>query len=362
MTFLPFNLLLQFSKLANVYFLVITFMQTIQMISITGGQPTTLTGLVPVIMVSMLKDLLEDMKRRSEDNIENGQKVQRIDKRTHGFQDDRWENLKVGQVIKVNKNERFPADMILLKSADPAGIAYVETVNLDGETNLKHKQALKDMQDAILSPADASTINGSIYCDLPNDQLYYFEGIMSLAVKNSSFHYKYNIDYNQLMLRGSSLKITQWVYGIVVYTGQETKIKQNDTKKTKPKKSQMDSKMNWSILYVFAVQIAIACLGAFASVLFDDQNADAAYYLALKQEYNYRQYPILKQLPILIFFIRAGTWILLLTNFVPISLLVTVEMVKYIQAIFIEWDAHMITEKNGISAIVQQSGLNEELG
>ena len=73
----------------------------------------------------------------------------------------------------------------------------------------------------------------------------------------------------------------------------------------------MDSKMNWSILYVFAVQIAIACLGAFASLLFDEKNADAAYYLDIKQDYQ--QYPILKQLPFLIFFIRAGTWILLLT-------------------------------------------------
>ena len=85
MTFLPFNLIIQFSKLANVYFLVITFLQMIKIISITNGQPTTLTGLVPVIMVSMIKDLVEDMKRRTEDNIENDQKVQRIDKRTHGF-------------------------------------------------------------------------------------------------------------------------------------------------------------------------------------------------------------------------------------------------------------------------------------
>ena len=361
-TFLPFNLAIQFSKLANVYFLIITFLQMVKMISITDGEPTTLTGLVPVIMVSMIKDLLEDLKRRSEDTIENDQKVQRIDKKTHGFQDDRWKNLKVGQVIKVNKNDRFPADIILLKSSDPAGIAYVETVNLDGETNLKHKQAIRDMQDAILSPADASTINGSIYCDLPNDQLYYFEGIMSLSVQNSPFDYKYNIDYDQLMLRGSSLKITQWVYGIVVYTGQETKIKQNDTKKSKQKRSQMDSKMNWSILYVFSIQVVIACLGALLGMVFDHENANTAYYLDLKQEFDPKEDAMLQKLPFLIFFIRMGTWILLLTNFVPISLLVTVEMVKYIQAIFIEWDAHMITEKTGASAIVQQSSLNEELG
>ena len=69
---------------------------------------------------------------------------------------------------------------MLLKSSEPSGIAYVETVNLDGETNLKHKVAIQDMQDAILSPSDCSTIDGTVYCDRPNDQLYYFEGVMSL--------------------------------------------------------------------------------------------------------------------------------------------------------------------------------------
>ena len=114
-------------------------------ITISGGQPTNLSGLVPVILISMIKDLLEDLKRRAEDDVENSQRVQRIDTVRHGFTDDSWANLKVGQLIRVNKNERFPADLILIKSADPSGIAYVETVNLDGETNLKHKQAVRDM-------------------------------------------------------------------------------------------------------------------------------------------------------------------------------------------------------------------------
>jgi len=77
---------------------------------------------------------------------------------------------------------------------------------------------------------------------------------------------------------------------------------------------------------------------------------------------DYSSYPILVKFPFLIFFIRMGTWILMLTNFVPISLLVTVEMIKYFQAIFIEWDVEMVSREKGTSAIVQQSGLNEELG
>jgi phospholipid-transporting ATPase len=122
--------------------------------------------------------------------------------------DDKWENLQVGQLIKINKNERFPADLILLKSSDPSGIAYVETINLDGETNLKHKQAIIDLQESIYSPSEASTITGIVYCDMPNDQLYSYQGIIDVSVRNSSFSYKYNIDFDQFMLRGSSLKIT----------------------------------------------------------------------------------------------------------------------------------------------------------
>lgn len=197
------------------------------------------------------------------------------------------------------------------------------------------------MQDAIMSPADASTINGSIYCDLPNDLLYSFEGIMELSVKNSSYSYKYNIDYNQFMLRGSSLKITQWVYGIVVYTGQETKIKQNDQKQLVQKMSKMESKMNKSIAIVFIIQLTTACIFALGNIISNSQNKQRAYYLELNTEFDFDNSAILSKFPFLIYFIRIGTWILILTNFVPISLLVTVEMVRYIQALFIEWDIHM---------------------
>ena len=85
----------------------------------------------------------------------------------------------------------------MLKSSNPNGIAYVETQSLDGEMNLKHKSAIRDMQDAILSPADASTINGHIFCDQPNDYLYNFDGMMSIKVKNSDDSYKYALGYNQ---------------------------------------------------------------------------------------------------------------------------------------------------------------------
>ena len=193
-------------------------------------------------------------------------KTQRIDQKEHGFIDDQWENLKVGMVVKVTENQRFPADLILLKSSNPNGIAYVETLTLDGETNLKHKSAIRDMQDAILSQSDASTINGHIYCDYPNDFLYNFDGLMTIKVKNSQQSYKYALDYSQLLLRGSSLKTTHWVYGIVVYTGKESKCKMHDrvkdTERTPKKASRMQKMMDTFILYLLFIQIALALIFA----------------------------------------------------------------------------------------------------
>ena len=101
-------------------------------------------------------------------------------------------------------------------------------------------------------------------------------------------------------------------------------------------------------------------LGGLAGYIFAEEERGKAKYLQLEEE-NYNSV-IMAKFPALTILVRMGTWILLLTNFVPISLLVSVEMVKYFQALFIEWDAEMVCPYNGNSAVVQQSGLNEELG
>jgi magnesium-transporting ATPase (P-type) len=80
---------------------------------------------------------------------------------------------------------------------------------------------------------------------------------MTIKVKNSQQSYKYPLDYNQLLLRGSSLKTTHWVYGIVVYTGKETKCKMHDAAKDNerpPKKtSRMQKMMDAFILYLLFI-------------------------------------------------------------------------------------------------------------
>ena len=131
--------------------------------------------LILVIAASSLKDLFEDRKRHRQDEAENQRKVFRADPVNAVYQADEWQGLKVGQVIKISRDELVPADLIILKAC--RNECFVETANLDGETNLKQKQAIQSLQK--LNSSTLCRLQGHIICDSPNDLLYRFEGTFS---------------------------------------------------------------------------------------------------------------------------------------------------------------------------------------
>lgn len=119
--FLPKNLLLQFSKMANVFYIIIAFLQMIPLISITGGKPVMLVPLSFVIFVSMIKDISEDYKRHKSDRKENLSKVLIMDVDSGEFNQHTWEEVQVGSVVKILENNYFPADLILVDSSEANG-------------------------------------------------------------------------------------------------------------------------------------------------------------------------------------------------------------------------------------------------
>ena len=112
--------------------------------------------------MSGLKDLIEDVRRHQADNAENESKVLVGNTRTGEFETRQWKHVKVGEIVKILDDTQFPADLLLLKSAIKGGIAYVETKSLDGETNLKHKECMKEVAAICINDKETIKLNGSV--------------------------------------------------------------------------------------------------------------------------------------------------------------------------------------------------------
>merc|ERR1719329_40316 len=220
----------------------------------------------------------------------------------------------------------FLADFIL-NSSNPKGSCYIETKNLDGETNLKMKSAKKELYEFFRSKDDLNNLSGELVCEEPNDQIYKFEGAIQYSKGQS---YKISLGIENVLLRGCSLKNTEYVYGLTVFTGHDTKIMQNSAR-SKYKLSNLEKLTNKSIILILAVQVVFALIGAglgsYNSNMFKTENKTGcennetndpscqwAYYLYLQDASMFKIF---------------CTWILIFTNFVPISLTVSLELVKF---------------------------------
>ena len=345
LTFLPKNLWTQFHKLANVYFLCASVLQCIPKVTTSDGIPNILLPLLFVLIISGVKDALEDLKRRKSDKEENSRKA--LLRKDGNWVETPWMDLCIGDIIKVHIDESFPTDMVLLSSSEPSGIAYVETKNLDGETNLKHKQAEKSCQSAFAQDSALDSVSGRVKCQGPNSMIYEFSGL--LYVQEAPII----LSYQQFLLRGSGLRNTDWVVGIAVYTGHETKIMLNSPN-SRTKFSRVEQQMNKQIIYIFLLQIAICLLAGICYILelwVTESATDQ--YLDMNKSFDDMAF---------LFLIIFLSWVLTFTNFVPISLIVTLEMVKFFQAFFISWDLDIYCAATDIPTSVQSSNLNEELG
>ena len=335
---------MQLKKLVNIYFLIVAVLQTLPETSNSGGIPNILLPLSLVLTVSAGRDLLEDRKRRKSDNEENRRTTQRL---VEGrWERCLWQEIKVGDLIRVVKDQPFPADLIFCASSDSKGVGYVETKNIDGETNLKQKLANKETQTIFTREIIDPRLECEIRCEDPNPVIYQFSGIIKLE------DHVVPLSLQQFLIRGSSLKNTNWVIGMVVYTGHDSKIMLNSAK-VRTKSSTIERMMNRQIVTIFLLQVSLCFLCGLYYVIWFDQNKNNTSYLELRSgETN----------PLAVFVFSFFTWMLNFTNFVPISLLVTLEIVKFSQGTLIMWDLEMYHEATDTPAKVQSCSLNEELG
>ena len=344
-TFLPKSLLLQFKRYANIYFLVIAILQSIAIISPLNPF-TALAPFVFVIGLSMLREMYEDIQRHKSDIEINAYKSTVLLEGSINQIDTSWADLEVGNILLIKQDEQFPADLILLASSLEDGICYIQTSSLDGEKNLKPKNALKETiklfnKDFIEDKQNISEIE--INAQSPDQNLYSFEG--SLLFEKE----KYFLGPKQLLLRGSQLRNTKWIIGTVVYTGMDTKIMRN-SENSKQKASEIEKKTNKLILYLLLFQLICSTICALMNLAFNLIQLPNIPYI--KIEYSGE----------LEGFLTFWSYFLLLNTMLPISLIVSLEFVKIFQAYFITNDAYMYVKENQRYCKVMTASINEELG
>lgn len=346
-TFLPKAFFEQFRRVANIYFLVAA---VCSLFSFSPFTPLSMIApLAFVLGVSMAKEAIEDWHRFIQDMKVNTRKAS-VHKGEGVFGYKQWRNIRVGDVVKVEKDQFFPADFLLLSSSYEDGLCYVETMNLDGETNLKVKRSLE-----VTLPLDGDEsfkdFTGMIRCEDPNPSLYTFVG---------NFEYDrqiYPLDPNQILLRDSKLRNTAYVYGVAIFTGHDSKVMQNATE-SPSKRSTIERKMDRIIYVLLAALLGISLISSIGFFVRTKYQMPDWWYL--RPENPMSCYDPNKAVASgLCHFVTA---LMLYGYLIPISLYVSIEMVKFLQAIFINRDIDMYDEQSGVHAHARTSNLNEELG
>ncbi|KAH8657200.1 hypothetical protein BGZ60DRAFT_532048 [Tricladium varicosporioides] len=395
--FLPYQLWFQFSKVANFYFLVIAILQMIPGFSTTGTY-TTILPLLFFLAFVIAREGYDDFRRYQLDKIDNrrdarvlhpsgttwinpptGTIIERIsssfrsaskigsavpekpqmkvapvnptaelsehatpfdivNSESVSWHPVMWKDLSVGDVIELRRNDQIPADIILLHADGRDGIAYIETMALDGETNLKSRRPPGIISSRTL--ADVLSCHAQLTVEDPNLDLYEFQGKLKVGTEMSP------LTSENIVYRGSILRNTRRALGIVVNTGEECKIRMNASKNPRTKSPAIQSTTNKVVILLVLVVIllAIGCTAGYqiwtnivediAWYLKDAHLGPAEIFIAFAIEFN---------------------------NLIPLALYVSLELIKFAQFLLLH-DVEMYDEASNTPMISNTQNIYENLG
>lgn len=359
--FLPRQLIAQFSKLANFYFLCVSILQMIPGLS-TTGQYTTIVPLLFFVSISIGKEGYDDLRRYRLDKAENN----RICTVLHAYQPSekedvgkdpeidtasstsgpvhwattKWKDLKVGDIVKLKRDEAAPADLVLLHSNGPNGIAYVETMALDGETNLKSKQTSALLAKKCANDEEVATCRAHFVVEDPNLDLYSFEGRITYDGETAP------LTNAEIIYRGSILRNTPEAVGMVIYSGEDCKIRMNANKNPRIKAPALQTLVNRIVIIIVIFVIALAIFNTVAYQIWSDHEEGDAWYLT---DASVAFFPIL------------ASFIIMFNTMIPLSLYVSLEIVKVWQMWMLN-DIDMYHKESNTPFEPRTSTINEELG
>ncbi|KAK1088854.1 drs2 neo1 protein [Friedmanniomyces endolithicus] len=381
--FLPKQFWFQCTRLHNFYFLCIGIPQTIPGLSTTGSY-TTILPLTFFLLLTICKEGWDDMKRHKMDKVENNQYATVLRKRQaavdgvassrglartlslsgmlpwaskmandvvdevlEGDEDVnlqwakvRWRDMKVGDIVKLRRDEAVPADLALLYADGEDGIAYVETMALDGETNLKSKQAPRGLR-------TCSNISGikkcaaDFVCEDPNRNLYDFNGRVTID------DITIPLTLSEVLYRGTTLRNTTHAIGLVLNTGEECRIRMNSHNRPAAKKPRLERYANQVVLFLIGYVVILSVGVSVGYVIWHQHLEVRAWYLN-------NAYVDFGQ-------IIVG-FLIMFNNVIPLSLFVSLEIVKIGQMILVHNDKEMYDEETNTPMVCNTNTILENLG
>ncbi|XP_059208889.1 probable phospholipid-transporting ATPase VD [Centropristis striata] len=342
LTFIPMNLFQQFRRAANLYFLFLVLLNWVPVVE-AFQKEITMIPLLLVLTVIAIKDALEDYRRYLFDKKVNNNVVHVFCSEHKDYIKQCWKDVRVGDFVRLSSNEIIPADMLLLYSSDPRGVCYIETANLDGETNLKQRQVVSDLPSQG-AEFNTESFHSRIECENPNNDLSRFRGYME-----HPSGVRVGLHNSNLLLRSCTIRNTETVVGIVVYAGHETKAMMNNSG-PRYKRSRLEKHLNTDILWCVFL-LFIMCLTAAIGHGLWLKNLKDPIFLVDKETS-----------PALAGFYVFWTMIIVLQVLIPISLYVSIEIVKLGQIYFIHNDLALYNKQ--LDSRIQCRALNitEDLG
>ena len=352
-SFLPRQLWFQFSKLANLYFLFVSILQLIPGLSTTGTY-TTIVPLFIFVGISMAKELWEDLRRHQLDKVENFSTADVLQMgpaprswalastppSSRAWKTTLWKDIRVGDLVRRHRDDPIPADLVLLHVVGSHDAAYVETMALDGETNLKTKfPARAPSEDIFLD--HLLTHNLEVFAEDPNLDLYAFEGNLALVSELIPLH------NDHILYRGSILRNTEEIYGIVVYSGEDCKIRMNATKNPRIKAPALQSVVNRVVVFLAFFILALAVGLTIAYHIWNHKEGGRSFYIAKASVASAPSFV---------------SFFILLNTMIPLSLYVSLEIVKLFQIFLMMNDMHMYDKSSDTPMEARTSTINEELG
>ena len=290
--FLPRQLIAQFSKLANFYFLCISILQMIPGLS-TTGQFTTIIPLLFFVSISIGREGYDDLRRNRLDKEENNKEcsVLHAYKPIHPDQTSRedvgsptsgpkhwaktkWKDVQVGDIVKLERDQAAPADIVLLQSTGENGAAFVETMALDGETNLKSKYAPRTLSQSCESMDSIASCRAQVVVEDPNLDLYNFEGRVTTGDETIP------LNNGEVIYRGSIIRNTREATGLVVYSGEECKIRMNANKNPRIKAPSLQALVNKIIIFIVVFVVLLSIYNSAAYEIWHNSFEDQAWYLS----------------------------------------------------------------------------------